>query len=128
MDLQHSSQQPVSVIYHRSVTRYRSFTIATHVSLAHIFNTVTPLTQLRGYSFPHNMHVYYAYLIMGGYLLTTQLWKVIVCSAVIIFAYSPRINCTAGIYIRASVDALSRDGTDMRGDAQNPKSFQAPRM
>ena len=30
--------------------------------------------------------------------------------------------------IRASVDALSRDGTDMRGDAQNPKSFQAPRM
>ena len=32
------------------------------------------------------------------------------------------------ISIRASVDALSRDGTDMRGDAQNPKSFQAPRM
>ena len=31
-------------------------------------------------------------------------------------------------YIRASVDALSRDGTDMRGYAQNPKSFQAPRM
>ena len=30
--------------------------------------------------------------------------------------------------IRASVDTLSRDGTDMRGDAQNPKSFQAPRM
>ena len=30
--------------------------------------------------------------------------------------------------IRASVDALCRDGTDMRGDAQNPKSFQAPRM
>ena len=30
--------------------------------------------------------------------------------------------------IRASVDALSRDGTIMRGDAQNPKSFQAPRM
>ena len=27
-----------------------------------------------------------------------------------------------------SVDALSRDGTDMRGDAQNPKSFQAQRM
>ena len=33
-----------------------------------------------------------------------------------------------GTDIRASVDALSRDGTDMRGDAQNPKSFQAPRM
>ena len=32
------------------------------------------------------------------------------------------------LFIRASVDALSRDGTDMRGDAQNPKSFQAPRM
>ena len=30
--------------------------------------------------------------------------------------------------IRASVDALCRDGTAMRGDAQNPKSFQAPRM
>ena len=30
--------------------------------------------------------------------------------------------------IRASVDALCRDGTEMRGDAQNPKSFQAPRM
>ena len=34
---------------------------------------------------------------MGGYLLTTQLWKVIVCSAVIIFACTPRINCTTGI-------------------------------
>ena len=31
-------------------------------------------------------------------------------------------------YIRASVDTLCRDGTDMRGDAQNTKSFQAPRM
>ena len=30
--------------------------------------------------------------------------------------------------IRASVDALCRDGTDMRGDAQNTKSFQTPRM
>ena len=32
------------------------------------------------------------------------------------------------MYIRVSVNALSRDGMDMRGDAQNPKSFQAPRM
>ena len=30
--------------------------------------------------------------------------------------------------IRASVNALCSDGTDMRGDVQNPKSFQAPRM
>ena len=29
---------------------------------------------------------------------------------------------------RYNVDALSRDGTDMRGDAQNPKSFQALQM
>ena len=36
--------------------------------------------------------------------------------------------CVKSYIIRASVDALSRDGTDMRGDAQNPKSFQAPRM
>ena len=31
-------------------------------------------------------------------------------------------------HLRESVDSLCRDGTDMRGDAQNPKSFQAPRM
>ena len=31
----------------------------------------------------------------------------------------PKIFCS---YIRASVDALSRDGTDMRGDVQNPNS------
>ena len=30
--------------------------------------------------------------------------------------------------VSESVDSLCRDGTDMRGDAQNPKSFQAPRM
>ena len=32
------------------------------------------------------------------------------------------------VTIRESVDSLCRDGTDMRRDAQNPKSFQAPRM
>ena len=40
---------------------------------------------------------------------------------------SPR-SVTKGTIIRESVDSLCRDGTDMRGDAQNPKSFQAPRM
>ena len=31
--------------------------------------------------------------------------------------------CVCVCIIRASVDALSRDGTDMRGDAQNPKKL-----
>ena len=40
------------------------------------------------------------------------------------------VNCIIPIEvrIRESVHSLCRDGTDMRGDAQNPKSFQAPRM
>ena len=42
--------------------------------------------------------------------------------------YHRGISTSGPLVIRASVDALSRDGTDMRGDAQNPKSFQAPRM
>ena len=32
------------------------------------------------------------------------------------------------IYIRASVDALYRDGANVRGDAHMRKSFYAPRM
>ena len=34
-------------------------------------------------------------------------------------ASPPSRTTGRSMYIRASVDALSRDGTDMRGDAQN---------
>ena len=58
-----------------------------------------------------------------SFIVTELLMTVDSQCTVVILSLSDHGDC-----IRASVDALSRDGTDMRGDAQNPKSFQAPRM